>query len=82
MSTFRDKEQIIMPKQAGRRGLDNRYDDLNGRIDLKRSDAINKNLPNPIPEFSQNATVGYMRKVTGKLGLKAIAKAAKQMRNN
>jgi hypothetical protein len=71
-----------MPRQTGRRGLDNRYDDLNGRIDLKRSDALNKNLPHPIPQFSPNATVGYMRKVTGQQGLKAIQKAAKEIRGN
>ena len=63
-------------------GLDNRHRDKNipkkGRIDLKRSDALNKNLPNPIPEFSGSASVGYMRKETGKTGLAAIRKAAKK----
>lgn len=58
----------------GKTGLDGRHEDINGRIDLKRSDALNKNLSHPIPEFSPNATVGYMRKVTGEQGLKAIAK--------
>jgi hypothetical protein len=66
-----------MPK--GKTGLDGRHEDIDGRIDLKRKDALNKNLPHPIPEFSPNATVGHMRKVTGKQGLKAIAKAAKNM---
>ena len=69
-----------MPREKGRIGLDDRYDDVSGRIDLKRSDALNKNLPHPIPQFSPNATVGYMRKVTGEQGLKAIAKAAKKLR--
>jgi hypothetical protein len=64
----------------GRTGLDGRHEDLNGRIDLKRSDALNKNLSHPIPEFSPNATVGHMRKVTGQEGLKAIAKEAKKTR--
>ena len=59
-------------------GLDNRHRDLNGRIDLKRSDALNKNLPKPIAGFSGNATVGFMRKETGKESLTAIAKAAKR----
>lgn len=58
-------------------GLDNRHRDINGRIDQKRSDALNKNLPNPIAGFSGNASVGFMRKETGKVGLAAIAKAAK-----
>ena len=58
-------------------GLDNRHRDLTGRIDKKRSDALNKNLPNPIPEFSGNASVAFMRKATGKDSLAAIAKAAK-----
>lgn len=62
-------------------GLDNRHRDKNapkgGEIQQKRSDALNKNLPKPIEGFSRNATVGYMRKVTGKVGLEAIRKAAK-----
>jgi hypothetical protein len=62
-------------------GLDNRHRDQSapktGEIQQKRSDAINKNLPNPIPEFSPNATVGFMRKQTGKVGLNAIRRAAK-----
>lgn len=62
-------------------GLDNRHRDRDrpkgGEIQQKRSDALNKNLPNPIPGFSPNASVGYMRQVTGKTGLAAIRKAAK-----
>ena len=62
-------------------GLDGRHRDRispkPGEIQRKRSDAINKNLPNPIPQFSPNATVGTMRKETGKIGLNAIRKAAK-----
>ena len=62
-------------------GLDNRHRDQSrpkiGEIQQKRSDAINKNLPNPIPGFSPNATVGTMREQTGKTGLNAIRKAAK-----
>jgi hypothetical protein len=62
-------------------GLDNRHRDKDtpkkGEIQQKRSDAINKNLPKPIPEFSPNATVGTMRKETGKTGLEAIRRAAK-----
>lgn len=61
-------------------GLDNRHADhapKGGQIQQKRSDAINKNLPNPVPEFSPNATVGTMRKETGQNSLAGIRKAAK-----
>ena len=62
-------------------GLDGRHRDKTppeaGRIHIKRSDAINKNLPNPIEGFSPNATVGTMREETGKQSLKDIREAAK-----
>jgi hypothetical protein len=61
-------------------GLDDRHRDKDGKIDRKRSDAVNKNLPNPIPEFSPLATVGFMRKATGEESLKNIAAAAKKLR--
>ena len=63
-------------------GLDKRHRDKDspkrGEIQQKRSDAQNKNLPKPIEGFSPNATVGFMRKETGKVGLEAIRKAAKK----
>jgi hypothetical protein len=63
-------------------GLDHRHRDKaapkGGEIQQKRSDALNKNLSNPIPGFSGNASVGFMRKKTGKAGLAAIRKAAKR----
>jgi len=62
-------------------GLDNRYRDKDppktGEIHLKRSDALNKNLSTPIPGFSGNASVGFMRRETGQTGLTAIRRAAK-----
>jgi hypothetical protein len=58
-------------------GLDNRHRDQNGQIERKRSDALNKNLPQRIENFSPNATVGFMRQATGKVGLNAIRRAAK-----
>jgi hypothetical protein len=62
-------------------GLDGRHRDKNspkkGEIQQKRSDALNKNLPTPIPGFSPNATVGTMRKQTGKVSLEAIRRAAR-----
>ena len=65
-------------------GLDGRHRDKSapkkGEIQQKRSDTLNKNLPRPIPEFSQNATLGTMRKVTGKVSEEAVRRAAKRMR--
>jgi hypothetical protein len=62
-------------------GLDNRHRDQSppkaGEIQQKRSDALNKNLPRPIAGFSGNATVGTMRKETGKISIEAIRRAAK-----
>jgi hypothetical protein len=63
-------------------GLDGRHRDKSspkaGEIQQKRCDALNKNLPQPIPEFSPNATVGKMRQETGKLSIEAIRRAAKK----
>jgi hypothetical protein len=62
-------------------GLDGRHRDKDapkrGEIQQKRSDALNGNLPNPIPGFRSDATVEHMRKVTGKTSLANIRKAAK-----
>ena len=63
-------------------GLDNRHRDKatpkSGEIQQKRSDALNKNLSTPIPQFSPNASVGFMRRETGQVGLNAIRQAAKR----
>ena len=65
-------------------GLDGRHRDKTrpkaGEIQQKRSDTFNKNLPRPIPEFSPNATLGYMRKVTGKVSEAAVRRAAPKVR--
>jgi hypothetical protein len=64
-------------------GLDNHHRDKSppkrGEIQQKRSDALNRNLPKPIPEFSGNTTVGQMREETGKIGIEAIRRAAKKL---
>lgn len=61
-------------------GLDGRHRDKAspnaGRIQQKRSDALNKNLPQPIPQFSLNATLGRMRKETGKVSVEDVRRAA------
>jgi hypothetical protein len=61
-------------------GLDDRHRDENGEIQQKRSDTLNKNLPEPIPQFSPNATLGFMRNVTGKVSVQAVRAAAKIVR--
>ena len=65
-------------------GLDNRHRDKSapkrGEIQQKRSDTLNKNLPKPIPQFSDNATLGYMRKKTGEISEDAVRRAAAKMK--
>ena len=65
-------------------GLDNRHRDKArskaGEIQQKRSDTLNKNLPRPIPEFSPNATLGYMRKKTAKVSEADVRRAAAKMK--
>lgn len=65
-------------------GLDGRHRDTAppkaGEIRQKRGDALNKNLPRPIPEFSPNAKLSTMRKETGKVGEEAVRRAAKRVR--
>jgi hypothetical protein len=61
-------------------GLDNRHRDKNGRIQQKRSDTLNRNLSEPIPQFRSDATLGHMRKVTGKVSEDEIRQAAKKLK--
>jgi len=65
-------------------GLDGRHRDKSspkaGRIQQKRSDTLNKNLSQPIPQFSPNATLGTMRKKTGEVSEAAVRKAAAKMK--
>ena len=64
-------------------GLDGRHRDKNrpksGEIQQKRSDALNKNLPKPIPQFSPDMTLGTMRQLTGKVSEDAVRRAAAKM---
>jgi hypothetical protein len=57
-------------------GLDGRHRDKDGEIQQKRSDTLNKNLSQPIPQFRADATLGHMRKVTGEVSEAAVRKAA------
>jgi len=65
-------------------GLDNRHRDeappKAGEIQQKRGDTLNKNLSKPIPQFSPNAKLSTMRKVTGKVSEEAVRRAAKNLR--
>lgn len=61
-------------------GLDGRHRDHDGRIQQKRGDTLNKNLPQPIPEFSPNAKLDTMRKETGETSIEAVRKAAEGRR--
>jgi hypothetical protein len=60
-------------------GLDGRHRDKDGEIQQKRSDTLNKNLSKPIPQFSDNTTLGQMRKKTGKVSEEAVRRAAKKL---
>jgi hypothetical protein len=65
-------------------GLDGRHRDKThpkaGQIQQKRGDTMNKNLPNPIPEFSPLAKLSTMRRETGETSVEAVTKAAKNRR--
>jgi hypothetical protein len=66
------------------KGLDNRPRDENvpkaGEIRQKRGDTLNKNLPRPIPQFSPNASLEFMRQETGKVSEQAVRRAASKLR--
>lgn len=65
-------------------GLDNRHRDKNppksGEIQQKRGDTLNRNLPKPVPEFRADTRLDTMRKETGKVGVEAVRRAAKNRR--
>lgn len=64
-------------------GLDDRHRDKNppkaGEIQQKRSDTLNKNLPQSVPQFSPNTTLGEMRTVTGKISEESVRRAARKL---
>jgi hypothetical protein len=61
-------------------GLDGRHRDNDGQIRQKRGDTLNKNLPQPITQFSSNAKLQTMRDATGKVSEKDVGAAAKKLR--
>ena len=61
-------------------GLDQRHRDQDGTIRLKNGNTLNKNLSQPIPQFSPNAKVETMRKVTEEDSIAGIRRVAKRLR--
>ena len=63
-------------------GLDGRHRDKappkGGQIDQKRGDTLNKNLSQPIPQFSPQARLDTMRKETGQTSIAKVREAAKK----
>ena len=62
-------------------GLDDRHRNQDGRIEQKRGDTLNKNLPRPIPDFSPNARLDTMRQQTGQKSIEKVRQAAKGRRS-
>ncbi len=60
-------------------GLDDRHRDKDGAIQRKRSDALNKNLSEPVPQFDPNTTLGEMRERTGKVSEADVRRAAARL---
>jgi hypothetical protein len=61
-------------------GLDGRHRNKDGQIQQKRSDTLNKNLPNPIPGYGPNVPLEKVRHDTGKTSEKDIRDAVKSRR--
>jgi hypothetical protein len=61
-------------------GLDGRHRDRTGskkgEIQQKRGDTLNKNLPNPIPQFGPRTTLARMRQITGETSERKVREAA------
>ena len=75
---FNEQEKYFFGDEMKEPGLDSRHRDENGRIDQKRGDTLNKNLSQPIPNFSPLARLDTMRKETGKASISHVRDAAKR----
>jgi hypothetical protein len=60
--------------------LDGRHRDTDCQIRQKRGDTLNKNLPQPVSQFSPNAKLQTMRDATGKVNEKDVRATAKKLR--
>jgi hypothetical protein len=61
-------------------GLDDRERIQDGRIRQKNGNTLNRNLPEPIPEFSPLAKLETMRKATGETSIAGVRREAKKLR--
>jgi hypothetical protein len=65
-------------------GLDGRHRDKSapkkGEIQQKRGDTLNKNLPQPIPQFRADTKLETMRKETGETSVEKVRQAAAHRR--
>ena len=65
-------------------GLDGRHRDKaapkKGEIQQKRGDTLNKNLPNPIPQFRADTRLDTMRKATGEVAVAKVRQAAAKLK--
>jgi hypothetical protein len=60
-------------------GLDGRHRDEDGEIDQKHGNTLNKNLSEPIPQFSPDTTLEQMRERTGEISIEKVREAAKKL---
>jgi hypothetical protein len=65
-------------------GLDGRHRNKSapkkGEIQQKRGDTLNKNLPEPIPQFGPKTTLARMRQITGETSEEKVRQAAAHKR--
>jgi hypothetical protein len=65
-------------------GLDGRHRDKappkKGEIQQKRGDTLNKNLPEPIPQFRADTKLETMRRATGQVSVEKVRHAAVKLR--
>jgi hypothetical protein len=65
-------------------GLDRRHRDKKppkaGRMQQKRSDTRNENLPRPFPQFPPRTTLGTMSRITSKVSEEDARRAAAKLK--
>lgn len=62
-------------------GLDNRHRDKDGKIQQKRGDTLNKNLPIPIDGFSPNTRLDTMREKTEETSIDGVRNTVRNLKN-
>jgi hypothetical protein len=65
-------------------GLDGRHRDAaapkKGEIQQKRGDTLNRNLPQPIPQFRGDTKLETMRRTTGEVSVANVRRAAAKLK--